>query len=72
MRHERETVVRNCKRDEGRSFEVGMQVRVSNHPKRLGSKAMVVSVGEKAHEMRQVWAKKVSDERTNGSVENVL
>jgi hypothetical protein len=31
-----------------------MQVQVSNHLKLLWSKAMVVSVGEKAHRMRQV------------------
>jgi hypothetical protein len=31
-----------------------MQVQISNHLKLLWSKAMVVSVGEKAHEMRQV------------------
>jgi len=29
--------VRNYKRDEGRSFEVGMQVQISNRPKRLWS-----------------------------------
>ena len=46
-----------------------MQVQISNHPKRLWSKAMVVSVGEKAHVMRQVWTKKVSDERTTVGVE---
>jgi len=33
---------------------------------------MVVSVEEKAYEIRQVRIKKVSDKRTNGSVENVL
>jgi len=64
-------LVRNCKRDEGRSFEVGMQVRASNHPKRLWPKAMVVSVGEKAHVKCQMWAKKVSDKRTIVGVENV-
>jgi hypothetical protein len=36
--------VRNCTRDEGRSFEIGSQVLVSNHCKLLSSKAMVVSV----------------------------
>jgi len=35
-------------------------------------KVMVVSVEEKASERCQVWTKKVSDERTNVSVENVL
>ena len=65
------TIVCNCERDGGRSFGVGMQVQASNHPKRLWSKATVVSVGEKAHVMRQVWIKKVSDKRTSGGVENV-
>jgi hypothetical protein len=32
---------------------------------------MVVRVGEKAHVMCQVWAKKVSDKRTTVGVENV-
>ena len=49
-----------------------MPVQASNHSKRLWSKATVVSVGEKAQVMRQVWTKKVSDKRTNGGVENVL
>ena len=39
-----QTAVRNCTRDEGRSFEIGSQVLVSNHCKLLSSKAMVVSV----------------------------
>ena len=65
-------IVRNCKRDEGRSFGAGMPVQASNYPERLWSKATVVSVGEKAHVMRQVWTKKVSDKRTNGGVEKVL
>ena len=44
----------NCERDGGRSFGVGMQVQASNHPKRLWSKkTTVVSVGGKAHVMRQ-------------------
>jgi len=40
------TAVRNCTRDEGRSFEVGNQVLISSHRKLLLSKAMVVSVAE--------------------------
>src|SRR5215468_4453475 len=36
--------MRNCTRDEGRSFEAGNQVQASNHCKLLSSKAMVVSV----------------------------
>ena len=37
------TALRNCTRDEGRSFEVGNQVLISSHRKLLLSKAMVVS-----------------------------
>ena len=40
------TALRNCTRDEGRSFEVGNQVLISSHRKLLSSKAMVVSVAE--------------------------
>src|SRR4030088_2737269 len=39
-----QTAMRNCTRDEGRSFEAGSQVLASNHCKLLSSKAMVVSV----------------------------
>src|SRR5437868_1762556 len=39
-----QTAVRNCTRDEGRSFEAGSQVQASNRCKLLSSKAMVVSV----------------------------
>src|SRR3984893_14608158 len=39
-----QTAMRNCKRDEGRSFEAGSQVLASNRCKLLSSKAMVVSV----------------------------
>ena len=39
-----QTAIRNCTRDEGRSFEAGSQVLASNHCKLLSSKAMVVSV----------------------------
>ena len=41
-----QTALRNCTRDEGRSFEVGNQVLISSHRKLLSSKAMVVSVAE--------------------------
>jgi hypothetical protein len=40
--------MRNCTRDEGRPFEVGNQVLISNHRKLLWSKAMVVNVAEKS------------------------
>jgi hypothetical protein len=49
-----------------------LQEQASNHLKLLWSKARVVSVEEKAYGIRQVGIKKVSDERTNVSVENVL
>jgi hypothetical protein len=44
------TALRNCTRDEGRSFEVGNQVLISSHRKLLSSKAMVVSVAEKSEQ----------------------
>ena len=40
----------NCARDEGGPLGVAMQVEASNHRKRLWSKAMVVSVTEKAEQ----------------------
>jgi hypothetical protein len=43
-----QTALRNCTRDEGRSFEVGNQVLISSHRKPLLSKAMVVNVAEKS------------------------
>ena len=42
------TALRNCTRDEGRSFEFGNQVLISSHRKLLLSKAMVVNVAEKS------------------------
>jgi hypothetical protein len=39
--------VLNCTGDEGRSLGTAIQVEVSNHLKRLRSKALVVSVKEK-------------------------
>src|ERR1700730_6849149 len=44
------TAMRNCTRDEGRSFEVGNQVLISSHRKLLSSKAMVVNVVEKSEQ----------------------
>src|SRR5262249_14801144 len=41
-----QTALRNCTRDEGRSFEVGNQVLISSRRKLLLSKAMVVNVAE--------------------------
>ena len=45
---------RGYKRDGGRSSGIGMQVLISNPLKLLWSKAMVVSVEEKAYVIRQV------------------
>ena len=42
------TAVRNCTRDEGRSFEFGNQVLISSHRKLLSSKTMVVIVAAKS------------------------
>jgi hypothetical protein len=42
------TAMRNCTRDEGRSFEVGNQVLISSHRKL--QKAMVVNVAEKSEQ----------------------
>ena len=38
-----------------------MQVQVPNHPKLRWLKTVVVSVGEKPHMMRQVWAEKANE-----------
>jgi hypothetical protein len=45
-----QTALRNCTRDEGRSFEFGNQVLISSHRKLLSSKAMVVNVAEKSEQ----------------------
>src|SRR5450755_1516138 len=45
-----QTAMRNCTRDEGRSFEVGNQVLISNYRKLLWSKATVVNVAEKSEQ----------------------
>ena len=44
------TAMRNCTRDEGRSFEFGNQVLISNHRKLLWSKATVVNVAEESEQ----------------------
>jgi hypothetical protein len=41
-----QTALRNCTRDEGRSFEFGNQVLISSRRKLLRPKAMVVNVAE--------------------------
>ena len=61
--------LRSCKGDGGRPSEAALQGEASNCLKLLWAKAMVVSVEEKAHKMRQVWIKKVSIKLTNVSVE---
>ena len=43
-----------------RPFEVGFREQASNHPKRHRSKAVVVSVGEKAGDTCQVWVTETS------------
>src|SRR5687767_15871456 len=43
-----------------RPFEVGFREQASNHPKRHRSKAVVVSVGEKAGDTCQVWITETS------------
>ena len=43
-----------------RPFEVGFREQASNHPKRHWSKAVVVSVGEKAGDTGQVWITETS------------
>ena len=53
-------MVRNCTKDGGRPSGGGLQGQPPNRLKRLWSKALVVSVEEKAHAMRQVGFKKVS------------
>jgi hypothetical protein len=44
------TAVRNCTRDEGRSFGFGDQEPIPSHRKLLWSKALVVNVAEKSEE----------------------
>jgi hypothetical protein len=61
---------RGCIRDGGRPSGAVIQVKVPNRLKLLWSKAMVVSVEEKAYKIRQVWIKKVNIKLTSVSVEN--
>ncbi len=63
--------VRNCTKDEGRPFEAVLQGKASNHLKLLRSKAVVVSVEEKAHKMCQVWIKKMSASEPRKTRRNV-
>jgi hypothetical protein len=53
--------MRNCTRDEGRSFEAGSQVLASNRCKLLSAKAMVVSVAVNVEMIsRRVWLREAS------------
>jgi hypothetical protein len=59
--HEHLEEVRNCSTDEGRSFGIGLQHLVPNHPQLLGSKAPVVNVrGKGAGRKRQVGVREMS------------
>ena len=54
--------MRNCTRDEGRPLGAGLQEEASNHLKLLRSKALVVSVEEKAWQgLCQVGIKEMSE-----------
>ena len=54
--------MRNCTRDEGRPLGAGLQEQASNHLKLLRSKALVVSVEEKAWQgLCQVGIKEMSE-----------
>jgi hypothetical protein len=68
-----QTAMRNCTRDEGRSFEVGNQVLISNHRKLLWSKATVVNVAEKSEQDsgRYDWERRAQANRCR-SVESGL
>src|SRR5437764_7791831 len=52
--------MRNCTRDEGRSFEVDNQVLISSHRKLLLSKAMVVNVAATSGQFRQARLREAS------------
>ena len=60
LRHEHSETVRNYTKDEGRPFGAARQGETPNHLKLLRSKAVVVSVEEKAHRMCQVGTRKMS------------
>ncbi len=68
-----QTAVRNCTRDEGRSFEAGSQVLASNRCKLLSSKAMVVSVAAKGgSKSRQVWSGEASESEPSMTCRNSI
>ena len=49
-----------CIGDGGRPSGAALQGEAPNHRKLLRSRAVVVSVAEKAHQMRQVWTRKAN------------
>jgi hypothetical protein len=62
------TALRNCTRDEGRSFEFGNQVLISSHRKLLSSKAMVVNVAESRDMIPSGMVEGGERKRTTGEV----
>ena len=60
--------VRNCTRDEGRSFGFGDQEPISSHRKLLLSKAMVVNIAEKSEQVRQGKVERGERKRTAAEV----
>ena len=62
------TAMRNCTRDEGRSFEVGNQVLISSHRKLLSSKAMVVNVAESRNKISAGMIERGERKRTADDV----
>jgi hypothetical protein len=68
-----QAAMRNCPRDEGRSFEVGNQVSISSHRRLLSSKARVVNAAEKLEQDfdRYDWERRAQANRCR-SVENGL
>ncbi len=71
LRHERRETARNYTKDEGRPFAAGLQGQAANHLKLLGSKALVVSVEEKAPRRCQVWTTKMSASEPRRTCRNV-
>ena len=71
MRHERRKTARNYTKDDGRPFAAGLQGQAANHLKLLGSKALVVSVEEKAPRRCQVWTTKMSASEPRRTCRNV-
>jgi hypothetical protein len=63
------TAMRNCTRDEGRSFEFGNQVSISSHRKLLWSKATVVNVAERRKKISAGMIERGERKRTAASVE---